>query len=462
MSAVTTSPRPRFRELSGSRIDEAGYLVAPCPACRSGTASMDSANIIECSAGCTHALVTKALFDPELARVSRAGTTLKAADTPDTSRNARSGGQSAGVRADDTPAPADTPSPFTVLDTSTMLATEPPPVRWLIDGVVERGSLTLLAGREKEGKSLLTQALAACVASGGGEIAGITCKPGKVLLVDAENGGRVLHRRVRGLGLASEHSDQLVIAEARGADLRHHLSHLDALLREHEPDLLIVDSFRSTWAGEENSSGEVAAVLDPVRNLVRDRDVATILIHHAGKLGGYRGSTGIGAAVENVLELVRLQDDDDRRRRRLRNAACRYAQEAPDLWLRIEGDVARNLVLVEPAEPFDGRREDEEPQRGTPVQDQLVDRVRGVLKIEPQTQATIARALGRDARDQSVRRVLKALAASGDASKSAAGWSSVSRGVATPGDTRDHVVVPLRRPANALTADCDDSEGGAS
>ena len=393
--------------------------------------------------------------------VSRAETPLKRGDTRDTPANARNDGGSRGVKAVDTPTAVDTPSPFTVLDTSTMLATEPPPVRWLIDGVVERGSLTLLAGREKEGKSLLTQALAACVASGGGEIAGITCKPGKVLLVDAENGGRVLHRRVRGLGLASEHADRLVIAEARGADLRQHLQQLDGLLRLHKPDLLVVDSFRSMWAGEENSSGEVAGVLDPLRNVVRDRDVATILIHHAGKLGGYRGSTGIGAAVENVLELMRLQDDDDRRRRRLRNIACRYAQEAPDLWLRIEGDEARNLVLVEPAEPFDADGEDAQQERATPVQDALVDRVRGLLKIEPQTQAAIARALGRDARDQSVRRVLKALAASGDASKSAAGWSSVSRGVATPGDTLDNVVVPLR-PANVLVADCDGPSGGAA
>src|SRR4051794_19688070 len=40
-------------------------------------------------------------------------------------------------------------------DVKLMLTTEPEPVDWLIGGVVARGTLTLLAGREKEGKSLL-------------------------------------------------------------------------------------------------------------------------------------------------------------------------------------------------------------------------------------------------------------------------------------------------------------------
>ena len=347
-------------------------------------------------------------------------------------------------------------SPFTVFDTVKMLTTQPPAVQWLIDGVVERGTLTLVAGREKEGKSLLTQALAACVASGGGDMAGIKCNPGRVLLVDAENGERVLHRRVRGLGLAREHAQNVTIVEARGADLRRHLAHLDDLLTSYRPDLLVLDSFRSLWTGDENAPGEASAVLDPLRNLVRGHDVAALLIHHAGKSGTYRGSTAIGASVENVLELTRDPEDHDRKRRRLRNPSCRYAAERADIWLRIEGDEARNLVLVDPAEPFDGQ----ESYRNTPVQDQLADRVLAELRPLARSQGDIARALGRNAKDQTVRRVLRALADSGEATKAPDGWMSprgVSRGVATPLDTPGDVV--QLRPANALTADCADDEG---
>lgn len=51
MTALSVSPRPLFAALENSR-DEDGMLVAPCPACRRGTATMDSGDLIECDRGC--------------------------------------------------------------------------------------------------------------------------------------------------------------------------------------------------------------------------------------------------------------------------------------------------------------------------------------------------------------------------------------------------------------------------
>ena len=117
-----------------------------------------------------------------------------------------------------------TAAPLRLLDTRRMLATEPEPIDSLIDGVVARGTLGLLGGREKEGKSLLALGLSACMAVGGGTVAGIACQPGRVLVVDAENGEREAHRRVRALGLGEAQADSFHVAEARGFDLRNHLS----------------------------------------------------------------------------------------------------------------------------------------------------------------------------------------------------------------------------------------------
>jgi hypothetical protein len=61
------------------------------------------------------------------------------------------------------------------------------------------------------------------MASGGGEVAGIPVKPGRVLIVDAENGEREIHRRLRSTGLDAEGARNLHIAEARGFDLRQDL-----------------------------------------------------------------------------------------------------------------------------------------------------------------------------------------------------------------------------------------------
>jgi KaiC/GvpD/RAD55 family RecA-like ATPase len=237
-------------------------------------------------------------------------------------------------------------------DVAAMLGSEPEPVDRLIEGVVARGTLTLLAGREKEGKSLLSMAFAGCGVTGGGSIAGIPVEPLRVLVIDAENGERELHRRLRSLGLGPDHSERIEVYEAHGHDLRRNLGEVEALLIELAPDLVVLDSWRSLWGGDENDSGEVARCLDPLRDMIRKRDCGGVLIHHMRKQGGYRGSSAIGASVENVLELSRDEEDDDRRRRRLRNPSCRYEQEANDRWLRIEADRERGLLLVDEAEPF--------------------------------------------------------------------------------------------------------------
>ena len=50
-------------------------------------------------------------------------------------------------------------------DVARMVRETPPDVPWVVEGLVVRSSLTVLNGREGEGKSLLAMALAAGVAT---------------------------------------------------------------------------------------------------------------------------------------------------------------------------------------------------------------------------------------------------------------------------------------------------------
>jgi KaiC/GvpD/RAD55 family RecA-like ATPase len=276
-----------------------------------------------------------------------------------------------------------------------MLSSEPEPVDWLIEGVVARGTLTLLAGREKEGKSLLAMACAACGAGGGGTLAGIHVEPLRVLIIDAENGDRELHRRLRSLGLRANHAARIEVYEATGHDLRRHMHEVEAVLAASKPDLLVLDSWRSLWAGDENDSGEVAKVLDPLRNLIRSHNAGAVLIHHMRKGGGYRGSSAIGASVENVIELSRHDEDPDRRRRRLRNPACRYEQEADDRWLRIEADRRLGLLLVDETDAF-------HPSAG--ARNEAAEELLAALNGQPTGWGAWARAAGLDPRNGTARR----------------------------------------------------------
>jgi hypothetical protein len=177
------------------------------------------------------------------------------------------------------------------------------------------------------------------------------------------------------------------------------------VLTDTKPDLLWLDSWRSMWSGDENSAQEASQVLDPLRELIRRHNVGAGLLHHANKLGQYRGSTAVGASVENIVEFTKAEDDEDRRRRRLRNTACRFEQEADDCWVRIEADRARGLVLIDEAQPF------VPPQGGRPRErDDTAGELLAALGDTFTAWPDWARAAGLDPSDRTARRARDDLA----------------------------------------------------
>jgi archaellum biogenesis ATPase FlaH len=309
-----------------------------------------------------------------------------------------------------------------VLDTLALLTTEPPSLDWLAEGVFCRGKFTLFGGREKRGKSLVQLALAVRMASGGGTIAGITVKAGRVLLVDAENGEREVHRRLRAMDLATEHAADLVIAEARGFELRTDLTQVADLAKRCRADLVLLDSFRALWRGDERDEADVAAALDPVRQLAHDTDVAYALTHHAQKGGEeYRGSSAIGACIEWCVMLEREREDEDKTRRRLVNPLARFAPEREDRWLQIHSGGDDGPVSLAVAQPF--VREHEAPVRDE-VEAAIAEFIAGcgaaVLSNRDHTPtppswstADLARAVGRDPKNWTVRQAVQRLAERG-------------------------------------------------
>lgn len=291
------------------------------------------------------------------------------------------------------------------LDVARMVREDPPAIPWVVEGLVVRGALTVLNGREGEGKSLLAMAFAAGVAAGENQ-AGMNCPTGRVLIVDTENGEYETHRRVHALGLPGS-VEMFEPADGKRFDLRSDLDDLDRILAQYTPDLLILDSFRTMWGGEENDSGDVAKVLDPLRNLVRKHQAGTILLHHSGKgSGSYRGSSAIGASAELGFTLARDPRDDpgqpdaDPNRRSLACWKCRPAPKPERSWLRLT--VEGGMVLIDRADPPEA---EPQPARG-PVTGTLKPQVLAALTNQPQARADISRTVGRDPKDRSVGRVL--------------------------------------------------------
>ncbi len=184
-----------------------------------------------------------------------------------------------------------TPSTIRFLDVASMAATPPAPVPWLAPPVLPRAALTVLYAPGDDCKSLVALALCAAIAHGG-ELAGIECKQGVSVYLDAENGEWEIHRRVHTLGLPSS---GVRVADASGIDLRSDTSTVQALVNEARPDLLVLDSLRSMTPGmDENDTSQTARVLDPLRRLAHESETAILLIHHSNKSGKeFRGASSI-------------------------------------------------------------------------------------------------------------------------------------------------------------------------
>jgi hypothetical protein len=338
---------------------------------------------------------------------------------------------------DDTAAPK-----LRVLDVETMLTTKPPPVPYRAKPLLVNGCVTMLAGREGQGKSMFALALTAAIGDGT-TVAGIDCERGTTLIVDAENGEMEAWRRVHGLGIRP---GTLVYVEADGFDLRQDFARLQTLVEAREPNVIVLDSLRSLAPGlDENDSMQTEAALRPVVRLAQSSGRAVLILHHAGKTGvDYRGSTAIGAAVELGFTLSRHEDDpENQTRRRLTCWKCRPAPEPPTRWIELGVDASGGIVLDE-AEPFiierDAPVRDEvevvlreyiegcpvvptlrgEDNRTTPpefpitMQDQRLSLAEdNGTTAPPWTGSHLARVLGRDKSDKTVRKALDRLAERG-------------------------------------------------
>jgi len=283
-----------------------------------------------------------------------------------------------------------------------MLATEPEPVPWIVEPLLAQGCVTMLAGREGQGKSMLALALASAIGHGS-TIAGLECMPGRTLVVDAENGEREAHRRVRGLGVKP---GSLVYVEAVAFNLATDIALIAEMVEEHDPSVVVLDSLRSLAPGlDENDSKPAEAALRPVSRLAQDKGIPVLLLAHAGKQGlEYRGSTAIGAAVEIGFTLSRHDDDPEKRTRR--KLACwksRPAPEPPPRWISLESQ--DGMVLLGEAEPYEGER----GQARAEAKEELLATLNGKFTVW----GDWARAAGLDPKNGTARRARDELADAG-------------------------------------------------
>ncbi len=137
-----------------------------------------------------------------------------------------------------------------------------------------------------------------------------------VVVLDMENGPRIVSERLRSLGAAAERTDKLLhyfpgpnlpmTAEARAS--------YEALLDDVKPALVVFDSwinFLASAGMDENSSNDVAAWAVAYTHPARDRGITVLLLDHVPHEGSHaRGSTRKKDEVDVMWRLHNTQPFD--------------------------------------------------------------------------------------------------------------------------------------------------------
>lgn len=187
------------------------------------------------------------------------------------------------------------------------------PTDWLVKGILERDTMSVIYGESNVGKSFLAIDLASCVATGT-PWHDHKVKKGLVFYLAGE-GHKGLSRRfkawaqARGIALvgvpvfvskgAAMMANEAAAKEVAGTIRR--------LVAEHGvPSLVVIDTLAKNYGGNENDASEMGAFVNNLERELREPWKATVLIvHHSGKDSskGARGSSALKAGVDTEYQV---------------------------------------------------------------------------------------------------------------------------------------------------------------
>jgi AAA domain len=197
-------------------------------------------------------------------------------------------------------------------------------VDYLVKDRIAFGSVNLLAGKPKAGKSTAARALALEVARGGSWL-GAACLPRPVWYAVLEDKRSEVRRHYRQMGATGQEPVRFIFAADDTL-----LEKLHALARHEHPGLIVVDTLQRLIKAENlNDYAEVTTKLTPVLRLARDTNAAVVLVHHAGKadragIDTVLGSTALAGSVDNIFLVNRTE------RYRLLSSIQRIGPDLPE------------------------------------------------------------------------------------------------------------------------------------
>jgi hypothetical protein len=226
---------------------------------------------------------------------------------------------------------------------------QPGNLRWLWQGYLAPGNVTLLTSRWKTGKTTLVSVLLAKMAAGG-ELAGVPVLPGRAVVVSEEGPAHWVPRAEK-LGLGG-HVGWLCRPFRNKPTPDQWLGLIDrmAALRSAAPlDLAVIDPLAAFLPGrDEGNAGVMLESLLALQKLTAT-GMAVFALHHPSKREAKpgqmaRGSGALSGYVDVLIEMTPLTALDAERRRLLR-AWSRHEQTPRQKVIELNPDGTDYLTL---------------------------------------------------------------------------------------------------------------------
>jgi hypothetical protein len=207
-------------------------------------------------------------------------------------------------------------SKFKLMSAAQLLALPAP--EWLVDGVLETRTLSVLYGPSKSCKSFAALDLAMCLATNT-PWHGHAVKGGTVVYVIGEGTTGAAKRLKAWMQHhdVSEANEAFFLLTAPQLTDGNELADLTAQLADKKikPTLIVLDTLaRCFVGGDENSAQEIGRFVGACGHLQTATGAAVLIVHHTGKMTGKgkqpieRGSSALRAAADVMIAQTRTAD----------------------------------------------------------------------------------------------------------------------------------------------------------
>ena len=205
-----------------------------------------------------------------------------------------------------------------------------PEPEWLIQDIMNRNTVAMLAGEGGIGKSMLAMQMA-CALSSGTDFMGLSCPTDvPVIYLNAEDTRLKFNRRIRSYrqmlmmaDILSQHQHDLIakqlfyygaensFARFTRKEIKELVNSINAVTKGQRP-VILVDPLITFAEGDENDNKAMGATIDMFRLLRNHTDSSVMFMHHSGKSEGaeYRGASALKDGVRQAYSLKQMTDEE--------------------------------------------------------------------------------------------------------------------------------------------------------